>query len=227
MNFAAPRLVADTEWVTLPRIQPINPRRLAAPFDHADFLYKLKHDGFRALAYVEGGACELISRKQNVYKSFGALCGALAALPVKDAIFDGEIVSLDGAGRSQFLDLMHRRPAHAAFYAFDLLWLEGEDMRALPLTERKRILRRVTRRRAGLLYAEHIEHQGVAFFQAICQKDLEGIVAKHRLAPYVASPVTWFKVLNPDYSQRRGRRELFEKFRDETRDIQKPSPPHA
>jgi bifunctional non-homologous end joining protein LigD len=135
--------------VTLPRIQPINPTRLAEPFDHADFLYELKHDGFLALAYVQGGACELISRKQNVYKSFGALSGALAALPVKDAILDGEIVSLDGAGRRQFFDLMRRRSADAVFYAFDLLWLDGEDMRALPLTERKQILRRVIRRGAG------------------------------------------------------------------------------
>jgi hypothetical protein len=74
----------------------------------------------------------------------------------------------------------------------------------------------VIRRRAGLLYAEHIEHQGVALFQAICQNDLEGIVAKHRLTPYVAAPATWFKVLNPDYSQKRGRKEMFENFRART-----------
>ena len=64
----------------LPRIQPINPQRIAAPFDHEDFLYELKHDGFRALAYLESGTCRLISRKQKVYKGFTGLCAALADL---------------------------------------------------------------------------------------------------------------------------------------------------
>jgi bifunctional non-homologous end joining protein LigD len=66
-------------------IQPINPTRIAAPFDHADWFFELKHDGFRALAYIEDGGCKLISRKQIIYKSFTALSTAIAALPVKDA----------------------------------------------------------------------------------------------------------------------------------------------
>lgn len=64
---------------------------------------------------------------------------------IKSAILDGEIVCLDGKGRSQFLDLMRRRRADAVFYAFDLLWLDGEDLRALPLIERKRRLLRLVR----------------------------------------------------------------------------------
>ncbi|PYU26875.1 MAG: hypothetical protein DMG30_00995 [Acidobacteria bacterium] len=97
----------------LPRTQPINPSRIAAAFDHPDWIFELKHDGFRAVAYIEGGACELVSRKQVTYKSF--------------------------------LDLMRRRRQHAAFYAFDLLFHDGEDLRGLPLTERKRRLRRLIR----------------------------------------------------------------------------------
>jgi bifunctional non-homologous end joining protein LigD len=57
----------------LPRISPINPTRIAAPFDHADWFFELKHDGFRALAYIDDGTCQLISRKQIIYKSFGTL----------------------------------------------------------------------------------------------------------------------------------------------------------
>ena len=67
-----------------------------------------------------------------------------------------------------------RRRADAVFYAFDLLWLDGGDLSALPLMERKRRLRRVIGHRAGLLYAEHVEHRGLALFRAICEKDLEG-----------------------------------------------------
>lgn len=82
----------------LRRIQPINPTRIAASFDHQDWFFELKHDGFRALAYIEDGTCQLISRKQIVYKSFAALSTPMAALPVKDAILDGELVCLGADG---------------------------------------------------------------------------------------------------------------------------------
>ena len=95
----------------LPRIQPINPAKIAVPFDDPDFIFELKHDGFRALCYVESGAARLISRKQIVYKSkpFVSLCALLGRLPVRNCILDGELVCLDGDGRSQFMDLMRRR----------------------------------------------------------------------------------------------------------------------
>jgi len=199
--------------MALPRIQPINPARIAAPFDHNDWVFELKHDGFRALAYIEDGSCRLISRKQIVYKRFAALSTAMAALPVMNAILDGEIVALGPDGRSQFAELMRRRRQVLIFYAFDLLWHDGEDLLPPPLVERKRRLRRLIKGRAGLLFAEQIQGSGVELFKAICARDLEGIVAKHRLGPYEPRPVTWFKVLNPDYSQKRGRREMFNKFR--------------
>jgi len=97
------------------------------------------------MTYIEGGACELVSRKQVTYKSFPTLATAMSGLRVPDAILDGEIVCLDKFGRSLFLDLMRRRRQHAAFYAFDLLFHDGEDLRGLPLTERKRRLRRLIR----------------------------------------------------------------------------------
>jgi bifunctional non-homologous end joining protein LigD len=211
----------------LPRITPINPSRIAAAFDHQDWVFELKHDGFRAVAYIEKSACTLISRKQIVYKSFAGLSQALAALPVTSAILDGEIVCLDSDGRSQFRDLLHRKRQDAAFYAFDLLWADGEDLRPLPLIERKRRLRRLIRGHERLLFADQIQGSGVELFQAICARDLEGIVAKHRLGPYEAMPVTWFKILNPDYSQKRGRKEMFDRFRTGTQDALKPSLPHA
>jgi bifunctional non-homologous end joining protein LigD len=72
--------------VNLPRIQPINPSRIAAPFDHSNFVFELKHDGFRAVAYIEDGSCRLVSRKNVLYKSFTRLTSFLAKLPVKNAI---------------------------------------------------------------------------------------------------------------------------------------------
>jgi bifunctional non-homologous end joining protein LigD len=96
----------------LPRIQPIAPKRVQTPFDHTEFVFELKMDGWRCLAYIENGACRLISRKQNQLKSFGRLNAALAILPVQNAIIDGEVVCLDAKGRSVFLD-MRRRKANA------------------------------------------------------------------------------------------------------------------
>jgi len=95
--------------VSLPRVQPINPTALAEPFDHIDFLFEVKHDGFRAVAYING-TCELVSRKRNVYKSFPQLAAAMAVLSVKSAIIDGEIVCLDTEGRSQFSQLVQGLP---------------------------------------------------------------------------------------------------------------------
>jgi bifunctional non-homologous end joining protein LigD len=198
----------------LPRIQPIAPVRIAAPFDHNDWVFELKHDGFRAVAYIEDGSCRLISRKQIQYKSFTHMSAALAALPVKNAILDGEIVALDHDGRSQFLRLMRRRKAaDVTFYGFDLLWLDGTDLRQLPLLDRKQQLQKLLKGFPGLLFAEHIPNKGVDLFKAICQKDLEGIVCKHKAAPYSITPKSWFKCLNPNYSQHRGRHEMFDKFR--------------
>ena len=76
------------------------------PFDHPDFLFELKHDGFRALAHIWDGQCELVSRKRNAYKSFQNLRDNLAKLKVKNAVIDGEIVCLDSEGRSIFNELM-------------------------------------------------------------------------------------------------------------------------
>ena len=199
----------------LPRIQPIAPKRIQAPFDHAEFVFELKMDGWRCLAYIESEACRLISRKQNQLKSFGRLAAALAKLRVQNAIIDGEVVCLDAEGRSVFLD-MRRRKANAILYCFDLLWLNNEDLRNLPLVERKlRLLHLIrTSRNRSLLYASHMESQGVRLFKAICEQDCEGIVGKYKRGAYAAKPVSWVKILNPSYSQMRGREEMFERFRE-------------
>jgi bifunctional non-homologous end joining protein LigD len=85
------------------------------PFDHADWLYEVKYDGFRALAFIESGSCRLVSRKAHVYKSFPGLCASLAKLS-HQAVLDGEIVCLDCDGRPQFDKLFYRR-GDPYFYA--------------------------------------------------------------------------------------------------------------
>ena len=200
--------------MSLPVIEPMSLTRVRAAFDHADFIFELKHDGFRSLAYISAGRCDLVSRRKNFYKSFNGLKTALAELKITDAILDGEIVCLDSEGRSLFNQLLYRR-AEPAFYAFDLVWLNGQDLRQLPLIERKSRLRQLVRksRCPRLIFAQHVQGQGTELYQEICRRDLEGVIAKRRDSVYSGSG-QWLKILNPNYTQHNGRREKFEVFRE-------------
>ena len=123
-----------------PRFDAAQLSLVRTPFDDPDFIFELKHDGFRALARIWDGKCELVSRKRNVYKSFEQLRDNLAKLKVENAVIDGEIVCLDEEGKSIFNELLSRRGC-PVFYAFDLLYLNGRDLRQLPLIERKEELK--------------------------------------------------------------------------------------
>jgi len=135
------------------------------PFDDNAFRYELKHDGFRSLAYVNRGRVELVSRNAHVYRSWEPLrAGVAAALPNRCAILDGELVCLDDEGKSVFDALLCRR-REPVFYCFDLLWLDGVDLRKQPLVQRKTALRRlVPAGDAHLFVADHIVGRGVDFF---------------------------------------------------------------
>ncbi len=127
----------------LPKLSPMDLLQVSAPFDDPDFLYEAKFDGFRALAYVQDGTCELVSRKDHVYRRFAELCRSIAAdLKATSTILDGEIVCLDDQCRSRFYDLMFHR-GEAYFYAFDVLHVDGVDLRDLPLVDRKAKLRKL------------------------------------------------------------------------------------
>jgi ATP-dependent DNA ligase len=112
-----------------------------------------------------------------------------------------------------FLDLMRRRGPFC-FVAFDLLAVNGRDVRNLSLAVRKRILREIVPKQSRcILFAKHVPLRGRELYAAVCEQDLEGIVAKWKDAPYnpAALPFSWIKVRNPDYSQARDRHEFFER----------------
>jgi bifunctional non-homologous end joining protein LigD len=197
----------------LPSIIPAKLARSLEAFDHADWLFELKHDGFRSLAYLEDGRCRLVSRHRNVCKSFETLRDALSSLKAKTAILDGEIVCLDANGCSQFKELLYRR-GRAVFFAFDLVWLDGEDLRQMGLIERKKKLKKLIERSECLeiLYAQHVEGDGKLFFEEVCERNLEGIVAKRRISVYAEHG--WLKIKNPKYTQAEGRHDMFTAFRE-------------
>jgi bifunctional non-homologous end joining protein LigD len=191
--------------------QPMPLLRRPLPFDHPEWIFELKYDGFRSLAVIQNGRTQLISRNGNPFNSFADLCKRLPLPLAGKTVLDGEIVCLDKRGRPQFRDLLFHR-GEPCFFAFDLLMSDGKDLRTEKLTDRKQELRRLMSKvpESRLRYADHVEQHGTALFQRVCQLDLEGIVAKHSLAPYTTERTTWFKIKNPKYSQMEGREELFE-----------------
>ncbi|PYX58220.1 MAG: hypothetical protein DMG76_09835 [Acidobacteria bacterium] len=109
--------------------QPMPLLKRAAPFDDSDWLFELKYDGFRALAVIEYGGAQLLSRNGHPFASFADLGKQIAAaLPSARAVIDGEICSLDKRGRPQFKNLMFRRGNPPCFFAFDLLVRDGKDL---------------------------------------------------------------------------------------------------
>jgi len=196
-------------------MRPIRLSRRIEPFDSDQFIFELKIDGFRSLAYIENDKCNLVSRNGKIFRNFKDLAQWIGDhLRVENAVVDGEIACVDDFGRSVFNDLLFRR-RECVFFAFDLLFLNGEDLRTLPLIERKARLKNLLRRKQSrMLYGDHIAAAGQKLFQKACELDLEGIVAKRKGSQYRAterpSPY-WIKTKNSRYSQIEGREELFER----------------
>ncbi len=162
------------------------------PFDDPNWLFEIKWDGYRAIAFIDGGDVRLVSRNQNdLTARFPELQSLAESVTAKSAILDGEIVVLDDHGRPSF-SLMQQRTgirAHGRqtapkshlsilYYVFDLLYLDGYDLRRVALEERKRLLRQIVRDGEVVRYSEHFAGQGISLFKAAKQKGLEGILAK-------------------------------------------------
>jgi len=133
----------------LPKVLPLVLKRRAEAFDHDAWLFDLKYDGFRALLEIDSNGARLVSRNRYRFKHMDPLAVALAKrLRVTDAILDGEIICADEPGRPIFLEMLRGRHP-VCFVAFDLLWLNGEDLRPLPLIERKAGLETLQSHRRG------------------------------------------------------------------------------
>src|SRR5688572_18622992 len=184
---------------------------MGRPFSRDGWIFELKYDGFRILAANEGGRPRLRYRGgSEATAAFPEVAAALGALP-RDVVLDGELVVVDEAGRTHFQRLqkrlMLRRPQEVAraassglratLFAFDLLGLEGYDLRPLPLRERKHVLRGLLARGKGgaIRYVDHVAGEGLRLYDEVRKLDLEGMVAKRADAPYSAGRSSdWIKV---------------------------------
>jgi bifunctional non-homologous end joining protein LigD len=189
--------------MTLPAwVAPQLATLVSGPPPGDDWVHEIKLDGYRILLRIERGRVELLTRNRLDWTArFPAVAAAAAALPVKEALLDGEIVVLDAAGVSSFQALQQASDQIEAgralvYVAFDLLFLDGRDLRALPLVERKaRLARLIKGRRGRLRYSEHFDAPGQRVYARACRQGLEGIVSKLKAAPYSSGRgQAWLKV---------------------------------
>lgn len=168
-------------------VKPMLATLVDEPFDRKGWIFEIKWDGYRAIAEVGPGGAELYSRNDKSFaQRFAPIVEALKGLK-HEAILDGEIVAVDQLGISRFQLLQNYQrtgKGDLRYFVFDLLSLDGRDLRGLPLKERKKLLKRTISRLPRVALSEDVPEHGVAFFQAAQAKGLEGIIAKNADSPY-------------------------------------------
>jgi bifunctional non-homologous end joining protein LigD len=200
------------------------------PFSNPNWVFEIKWDGVRAIAQIENGKTTLWARSgRDVTLEYPEFKDMAARFRVRDAIIDGEIVTLDADGRSNFHTLQHRlgvqNPSRQLmqsvpldYFAFDVMYAAGYDLRRVPLVERKDFLQQILSPNERIHFSEHIPGQGEALYEAARGKGLEGIIAKLKNSTYTgARTSTWVKLkivsevdaVVAGYTEGRGSRKFF------------------
>jgi bifunctional non-homologous end joining protein LigD len=168
-------------------IQPMLATLIREPFDHQDWIFEVKWDGYRAVAEIRGGKVSLYSRNRITFeRKFSPIVEALANFPF-EAVLDGEIVVVNDQGYPDFQKLQDygkSRSGHLLYYVFDLLHMEGHDLTNLPLIKRKEFLKKILPTSAKIKFSDHVWKEGILFFNTVKEKGMEGIIAKHSQSVY-------------------------------------------
>lgn len=196
----------------MPRSIPLTLASLSEkPFSNPDWLFEVKWDGVRGIAYLANGEVSVRSRAgREISLEYPEIRELSNQLGAAEAIVDGELVALDSAGRSNFQKLQNRsgvrNPSRkllesipVTYYAFDLLYCDGYDLRKVPLERRKELLRQILRPNNHIRYSEHEIGKGKELYEAAKQQALEGIIGKKRDSAYVGQRTSlWlkFKIVN-------------------------------
>lgn len=182
-------------------VEPCLPSPAKCPPSGPGWIHEIKHDGFRIMARRDGDGGRLITRNGNDFsRRFPFIAQTVATLPVRSCLVDGEAIVTNEAGLAVF-DLIrrHRHGASAVLCAFDLIELDGEDLRGQPIEERKRKLAKLVRgAHSSIVLNEHYEGDGSTIYKHACKLGCEGIVSKRLGSPYRSGrSLHWVKVKNP------------------------------
>ena len=183
-------------------VAPCIPTRALKPPAGREWVHEIKHDGYRLQVRLDGDVVRLFTRKGYDWSDrYPAIAVTATKLRARSFTLDGEACVCGPDGVAVF-DALHRRGTvrEAMLYAFDLLELDGDDLRALPLGDRKkRLARLLGKRRIGIVLSAHTTDDGATIFRQACKLGLEGIVSKRLSAPYRSGQSRdWLKVKNPD-----------------------------
>lgn len=204
-------------------VDPCVPVERKASPSGEDWLHEIKHDGYRGQAHFHDGTAAVFTRRGNDWAArMPTIAASIRALPVNNVILDGELVAIEAKGQSVFYELPSaitakstRVKARLIYYAFDLLYLDGFDLRGAPLSERKRVLQTLLHSTSGvqlIKYVDHISGGGDLVFEHACKLGLEGIVSKRTNSPYRSGRSSdWLKIKCPAW--RDANRDRYEKMR--------------
>jgi bifunctional non-homologous end joining protein LigD len=227
----AKRSLSDTELPVgtksrMPhKIKPMLATLTDKPFNSEDWLFEIKWDGFRGIAEIRRGKVDLYSRNlQPFNKQYAPIVKTLSGFDF-DAVLDGEIVVLNKEDRSTFQLLQnynHTGTGNLVYYVFDILYYNGRDLRELPLSQRKLILKEILPTAGNVRYSDHVENDGIGFFNAAQKQGLEGIIGKNAESEYKTGrrSLDWLKIKThmrqeaviAGFTQPRGSREKFGAF---------------
>ena len=180
-------------------IKPMLAREIDEPFDSKDWLYKIKWDGYRAIAEIKDGRNQLYSRNGNSFNTAYPLVFNELKKIKHNAVLDGEVVIINEDGKSDFQKLQHyedNTQFPICYYVFDLLSLDGQDITALSLLDRKKLLKKLIPKSDVIQYSAHVLETGIDFFNVAVSNDLEGIMAKKINSEYHTGERTgeWLKI---------------------------------
>ena len=184
-------------------IEPAHPTEHDRPPAGDQWVHEIKVDGYRAQLHINEETARVFSRRGNDWTDrFASIAREATLIPIRQAVIDGEVIVATANGLSDFnalqIELANERSDRLTFYAFDLLYADGYDLRRAPLLERKTALARILAKALGkhFLCSDHLELDGTTVYSRACQMGIEGIVSKLRTSPYTSGRSdVWRKTL--------------------------------
>ncbi|HYE22288.1 MAG TPA: DNA ligase D [Verrucomicrobiae bacterium] len=181
------------------QVKPMLATLVDDPFNHKDWLFEIKWDGFRTIAEIRKGKTEIYSRNLLSFNQlFAPIVKTLNGFKF-EAVLDGEVVVVDEKGKSHFQLLQNYQntgKGNLVYYVFDIIYLNGRNLTGLPLLDRKNILKQILPKTKNVRFSDHVVEKGVAFFKVAQNQSLEGVIAKHCQSSYKSgrrSP-EWLKI---------------------------------